>query len=193
MLGQLFSFRGALLVVFLCLFMACAPSPTAEPPATLQAVLSDSAVWQGVDPSAVVVLQEQPLERGQMVLYQWHNEANEMCLTAAILFNLNGTWQPHDTFHAPCQADGRWVAAHSGNSTAESPYGPARQSLAYGYSAEAHAVRVVWADGQVNYVPLGKGGFLAARHGRIEVERVEWVDNSNNVLAIETWDDTTLN
>ena len=182
------------LILLIGLFLAaCAPSNTPAPPPTLQAVLASSAVWKGVDPSAVVLLQQQPLDQGQLMLYQWQNEAGEECLTAAYLFELNGQWQPHDTFHAPCRREATFMAAHSGNSTAEAPYGPARHSVAYGVSQMGHAVRVVWADGQVSYVPLTKGSFLAARNGRINVERVELVDSTNGVLRVEEWDEATLN
>ncbi|MBK8432594.1 MAG: hypothetical protein IPL28_15445 [Chloroflexi bacterium] len=184
---------GWLLLLLLPLAAACAAPRTETPPATLQAVLSSSPIWEGIDHNHVAVLQEQALGSGQLLLYQWQNESAETCLATAYLINLNGEWQTHDTFYTACHAEPAFLAAHSGNSTAESPYGPARFSTAYGVSKDGHAVRVVWADGQVSYIPLQNGSFLVARNGNIAVERVELVDSANNVLTIEDWQGSTLN
>lgn len=181
---------GAILL-FLNL-VACTTPHTEAPPATLQAVLAGSEIWQAIDQSQVTMLQEQPLGTGELLLYQWQNEAAETCLAAAYVIDINGQWQTHDTFRTACHADKGFVAAYSGNSTAESPYGPTRDTIAYGVSDHGHAVRVAWADGQVSYVPLQNGSFLVARNGRMDVQRVELLDEANNLIDVEDWG-TTLN
>lgn len=175
-----------ILSTLIILLAACTATPASNPPATLQAAVAGTELLTDTDINDIEVLQEQGIDGGQVMLYRWTNDAQQVCLSAAYMTTINGRWQTHDTLSAGC-ANSDFVAAYTGNSHIESPFGSIRHTTAYGSSSYGHAVRIVWSDGQVTYLPLDNGTFLETRHGRWVVERVELLDRDNNVLAIEDW------
>lgn len=172
------------------LLAACTSTSAADPPATLQAAVAGTILLQNTNIHDITVLQEKSIDGGQLLLYTWTNEAQQLCLSAAYLTPLNDQWQTHDTLSAGCTSDAAFVAAYTGTSEIESSFGSLRHTTAYGRSTYGHAVRIVWADGQVTHVPLENGSFLQTRSGRWTVERIELLDSNNNLLAIEEWQNT---
>ncbi len=180
-----------ILITILLVWLTAACTPAAqEPPATLVAIANDTTVLSPVDLSGVNTLQEQPFGTGQMALYGWQNEAGQYCLVAAYLTIVGDQWQTHDTASVACQTN-EFIAAYTGNSVVESPFGPPRHTVAYGRSLNGMAVRVIWADGMVSHVSLENGAFLESRAGRWDVERIELLDENNNVMQAEEWSSDT--
>lgn len=172
----------------LMLFLAaCNGAQAAEPPPTLQAAVEGSEFLTNMDPNDIEVLQEQAVGGGRLMLYRWLNEADETCVATTYLTTINRVWQTHDTITATCRPAGDFMAAHSGNSHIDAPFGPPRQTVVFGTSEIGRAVRVVWVDGQVSHIPLENGAFLDARSGRWGVERVELLDAQNNIILTEDW------
>lgn len=170
----------------LMLLSACAVEQTNEPPATLQAAVAGTAHLTEADYADIDVLLEKRLGAGQLMLYRWQNGGAD-CLAATYLTAVNNEWQPRETATRPCEQNASFMAAYTGNSVVESPFGPSRHTTVYGVSEQGHAVRVVWADGQVSHLPLEDGAFLMARSGRWEVERIELLDHENGLMFTEEW------
>lgn len=181
-----------ILCTLIILSAACTATPRSNPPATLQAAVAGTELLTDTDISTIEVLQEKTMDDGQVMLYRWTNDAEQVCLSAAYMTTINGRWQTHDTLSAGCHTNSDFVAAYTGNSHIESPFGSIRHTTAYGSSSDGHAVRIVWSDGQVTYLPLDKGTFLETRDGRWVVERVELLDRDNNVLLVEEWQTTVM-
>lgn len=164
---------------------ACQTVNTAvSPPPTLQAAI-DGTSYLTNEP--VELLQTRPWGSGQLILYRWTDETNNQeCLAAAYLTRLNNEWQAHDTATAPCQDVRGFTAAYTWNSTIEAPFGPPRDTAVFGISDHGRAVRIVWSDGQVTHVPLQNenGSFIESRSGKWQVERIELLDEDNQLLQI---------
>jgi len=174
--------------LFLLIPILAACSPTAnQPPATLVAVANDTSLLTHAELDGVKTLQERPFGTGQIALYTWENEQGATCFVAAYLTTINGQWQTHDTAATDCQPANQLIAAHTGNSDIDAPFGPPRHTMVYGHSPLGTAVRIVWGDGMVSHVPLQDGAFLEARDGKWPVERIELLDASNNIIQLEDW------
>ena len=169
---------------------ACTPAGE-EPPATLVAIANDTSVLTHAELPGVQTLQERPFGTGQIALYAWENEAGEECLVAVYLTTINGQWQTHDTASIACQNDPAFMSGYTGNSVIEAPFGPPRHTMVYGHSDLGAAVRIIWTDGMVHHAPLENGAFLEARNGKWVVERIELLDEDNNVLQMEDWQEET--
>lgn len=187
MLSKSTTFIFFWIALVLASLTACQPSATTpEPTPTLQAALENNPILADTDLNLVSLLLDRPYGKDRLLLYSWQDEAFKLCLGASYLTPLNQEWQSHDTYTSPC-SNGRFLAAYSGNSQVESPFGPARHTIVYGVSEVGQAVRVVWSDGQVSHIPLEDEAFVEARNGRFKVERLELLDEHHNVLLTEDW------
>lgn len=180
-LGELQMFRRKLLfvpvVIALFFLAACqSGSPTSETPSS-----------SSLGDRDVNVLQEKPYGSGQLLLTSWHDENGASCMAGTYLTRINDTLEPHDTALSGCQSDAVFQAAYTGNSRVEQFAGAPRHTTVFGRSDVGHAVRIVWQDGQVNHVPLENHSFLEARDGRWAVERIELLDDQNNIILAEEW------
>lgn len=173
-------------LTLIAILAACTPA-SEEPPATLVAIANDTSLLTHAELPGVQTLQERPFGTGQIALYSWDNDQGSSCLVAAYLTTINGQWQTHDTATTECEQTNELVAAYTGNSTIEAPFGPPRHTMVYGRSNTGSAVRIVWSDGMVSHVPLQDGAFLEARDGKWPVERIELLDAGNNILQLEDW------
>ena len=79
------------------------------------------------------------------------------------------------------------MAGYTSVSEIEATLGTPRQTVAFGTSQSGKVVRVIWADGLVEQVPLENGSFLTVRSGRFQIERVELIDSAGNLLNVEDW------
>ena len=174
--------------VLIAILAACTPA-SEEPPATLVAIANDTSLLTHAELPGVKTLQERPFGTGQIALYSWQNDQGATCLVAAYLTTISGQWQTHDTAAMDCQQTDSLVAAYTGNSYIEAPFGPPRHTMVYGRSNQGSAVRIVWSDGMVSHVPLQNGAFLEARDGKLPVEKIELLDANNNVIQLEDWQD----
>ncbi|MFT5193671.1 MAG: hypothetical protein ACI9EW_000077 [Cellvibrionaceae bacterium] len=173
--------------IILIAFMltACLPT-TNEPPATIQAVADHVEALNSVTADQIHVLQDQSYGSGRIMLYEWYSE-NEHCLGSSYITSLNGNWQISDTLSLPCQQPVEFLAGYTDVSVIEANLGAPRQTVAFGTSQLGSVVRIIWADGLVEQVPLEAGSFLAVRAGRFQIERVELIDASGNLITIEDW------
>lgn len=179
--------------LFAVALSACAPAAT-TPPTPEAAAISESDFAADLGFNEIEILQNQVAGSGKMVLYRWQNGADEACVATAYLTQLNGRWQTHTTATTDCSSDTHIIAAYTGNSVIQSEFGAPRMTAVYGITDEpfAHAVQIVWSDGQVSRLPLEDGAFLAVRQHKLVVERIEVFDANNNLLFIEDWQPTQL-
>lgn len=164
---------------------ACLPT-TNQPPPTLEAVANHAEVLHSVTADQIHVLQDQSYGSGRIMLYEWHTE-DQHCLASSYITPLNGDWHISDTLSLPCQQPTDFLAGYTNVSAIEANLGAPRQTVAFGTSAIGNVVRVIWADGLVEQVPLEGGSFLTVRSGRFQIERVELIDAGGNLLSIEDW------
>ena len=178
-------FFHLILLVIALILVGCLPT-TSEPPPTVQAVADHAAVLHTVTADQIHVLQDQSYGSGRIMLYEWHAE-NQHCLASSYITPLNGNWQISDTLSLPCQQPGEFLAGYTNVSEIEATLGTPRQTVAFGTSQAGNVVRVIWADGLVEQVPLENGSFLTVRSGRYQIERVELIDSAGNLLNVEDW------
>ena len=169
----------------LFLTVACAPVAS-EPSPTLQAVVEHTQVLNKVSPENISVLQDLPYGSGRILLYSWQ-ENGQTCLASSYMTKLNGNWAISDTLSMPCQTTSEFVASYTNVSAIETNLGSPRQTVAYGTTQLSGVVRVVWADGMVEQVPLSNGSFLTVRSGRWGIERIDLIGVDGTLLQSEDW------
>ena len=167
------------------LTVACVPA-TSDPPPTIQAVFEDTQLLTETSLDQVEVLQDQAYGSGRILLYSWQAEGGT-CLASSYLTSLNGSWTISDTLSLPCQPETEFMAGYTNVSTIETNLGSPRQTVAYGTSTMGNVVRVIWADGLVEQVPLDHGSFLTVRSGRWTIERIDLIDASGSLIQTEDW------
>jgi hypothetical protein len=168
---------------------ACLPAAN-EPPPTIQAVADHAEALSAVTADQIHVLQDQSYGTGRIMLYEWFNE-NQHCLGSSYITPLNDNWQISDTLSLPCHQPTEFLAGYTNVSVVESNLGAPRQTVAFGTSDTGNAVRIVWADGMVEQVPLEDGSFLTVRAGRFQIERLELIDKGGNLITVEDWQTET--
>ena len=177
--------KTSVLLLIFSILVGCLPT-TQEPPPTVQAVSSHAQVLHEVATEDIHVLQDQSYGSGRILLYEWEQN-NEHCLASSYLTPLGGVWEISDTVSLPCQQPADFVAGYTNVSDIEANLGSPRQTVAYGISQHGSVVRVIWADGMVEQVPIEEGSFLTVRSGRWTIERIELIDSGGNLLTIEDW------
>ncbi len=180
--GELQMFRRTTLLFLLFLLLllaACQPN-------------SPSELNAAPNKGEINILQEKPFGTGQLLLTSWIDESGASCMAGTYLIQVNGTYQPHDMLLGGCSTDTLFQAAYTGNSQIELFSGTPRHTTVFGRSEIGHAVRIVWQDGQVNHVPLVNQSFLEARDGKWAVERIELLDEQNNLIFAEDWGDEVV-
>lgn len=188
--GELQMFRSKLffsLIMMMMLSLAACQSDEISP-------LSETSPNINVsnDGNTLNVLQEKPYGSGQLLLTSWQDENGASCLAGTYFTRINETLQPHNIAVAGCQAEGVFQAAYSGNSRVEQFAGAPRHTAVFGRSDIGHAVRIVWHDGLVDHVPLENHSFLEARDGTWAVDRIELLDDQNNIILAEEWTGTGM-
>lgn len=167
-------------------FTGCATTAESPPP-TISAVVANSDLLSSVDPSGMTILQDRLYGSGKIVLYQWNDTQGNLCIGTSYLQEIDGHLEMSDTATIPCQSDDSLMAAYTGNSQIETQlgFGDPRQTVVYGVSPAGHAVQIVWMDGQVERIPLNNSSFLTVRDGRLDVDRIELFDQSNQLIQVE--------
>lgn len=175
------------LLILLSAFFAVACMPQSESPSpTVQAVVEHAQALTQVSPENIDVLQDEAYGSGRILLYSWQEEEKK-CLASSYMTPLNGNWQLSDTLSLPCQPSSDFVAGYTNVSTIEANLGSPRQTVAYGTSQIGDVVRVIWADGLVEQVPLQNGSFLTVRSGRWTIERIDLIGTDGSIIRSEDW------
>jgi hypothetical protein len=147
-------------------------------------------------PDSVTILQEQAIDQGVVLLYRWQSPASARqelyCLAGSVVGKDLRGWRVESSaaldeiYREPlfgCAAplnDGLIVGYGTGGSRTD-------LTFVFGVSAQGSQVRVHWADGQIDTVPLVDGSFLITRSTRTGVERVEALDASGALVSAHTW------
>lgn len=173
---QMLRRKSLLLMVLLAALIGTACQGDPSPP--------QSSTIEGND---ISILQEKPYGIGRLLLTRWHDETGATCIAGTYLTRVNDSLQPHNVAMAGCETNAVFQAAYTGNSRVELFAGAPRHTTVFGRSDIGHAVRIVWQDGQVNHIPLENMSFLEARDGTWAVERIELLDDQNNVILAEEW------
>ncbi|MEM8858214.1 MAG: hypothetical protein AAGD96_07840 [Chloroflexota bacterium] len=177
--------KTSILLFTFFLLVGCLPTNN-EPPPTIQAVSNHAEVLHEVATEDIHVLQDQSYGSGRILLYEWQQN-NQHCLASSYLTPLGGVWEISDTLSLPCQQPTDFVAGYTNVSSIEANLGSPRQTVAYGTSQSGSVVRIIWADGIVEQVPIEDGSFLTVRSGRWTIDRIELIDSGGNLLTIEDW------
>ncbi|MEM9774309.1 MAG: hypothetical protein AAF902_06985 [Chloroflexota bacterium] len=186
-MSSIFFGKFKISVIAFCTLMliGCLPTST-EPPPTIQAVADHAQVLNQVSTEDIHVLQDQSYGSGRILLYEWKQDSQH-CLASSYITSLGGHWEISDTLSLPCQQPTSFVAGYTNVSKIEANLGSPRQTVAYGTSQAGNVVRVIWADGMVEQVPLEDGSFLTVRSGRWSIDRIELIGNGGNLLSVEDW------
>lgn len=172
-------------LLFSLLTVACMPQ-SAEPPPTVQAFMEHSTALSQLSIEDIHVLHDEAYGSGRVMLYSWQNNGFQ-CLASSYLTQFNGNWEISDTLSLPCQLPSDFVAGYTNVSTIETNLGSPRQTVAFGTSTLEGVVRVVWADGLVEQVPMHDGAFLTVRSGRWAIERIDLIGPDGTLLETEDW------
>ncbi len=172
-------------LLFSLLTVACMPQ-SSEPPPTVQAFMEHSTALSQLSIEDIHVLHDEAYGSGRIVLYAWQNNGFQ-CLASSYLTQLNGNWEISDTLSLPCQLPSDFVAGYTNVSTIETNLGSPRQTVAFGTSTLEGVVRVIWADGLVEQVPMRDGAFLTVRSGRWAIERIDLIGPDGTLLETEDW------
>ena len=175
----------SIIILSFYMLVGCIPT-TSEPPPTIQAVADHAQVLDQVSTEDIHVLQDQSYGSGRILLYEWEQDSQQ-CLASSYITPLGGHWEISDTLSLPCQQSTDFVAGYTNVSKIEANLGSPRQTVAYGTSQAGNVVRIIWADGMVEQVPLEDGSFLTVRSGRWSIDRIELIDGAGNLLGVEDW------
>jgi len=149
---------------------------------------------------SVVVLQEQEIAGGLVLLYRWQSREARR----------EGTYCIATTFVTPViTLKGKGWRAQSSGAIGSFPRQPplfgcdvpsdefiagytvggniTSLTTVFGLSNRGDAVRIVWSDRQVDVVSLQSGSLLLARPKTLQEERIELLDADGNILESKKW------
>lgn len=148
-------------------------------------------------PDSIIVLQQQAIASGQVLLYRWQSsasqEAGTYCLAATFVTPEGNGWRAQSTgfvtneyprqpplFGCEIATDAFTPAYFVGGNITP-------LTTAYGLGPRGQTVRILWSDGQIDTVPLKDGAFLLACPETLVVQRIELLDSEGRRLDGEEW------